>query len=69
MNAYTPVLQAHAYDALFTQSAVSGVYRALAIAEAEWQAHRELAILDGRDPEDDDVEWDVYLQGNTLELQ
>lgn len=69
MNVSTPVPQMPAHVAIVNQSVVSGVYRALAIAEAEWQAHRELAILDGRDPEDDDADWDVYLQGHALELQ
>ena len=60
MNAYTVLYDGHVDDS-FPAGAVSGLYRAMAVAEAEWEAHRERAILDGVKLDDDEADWDLAL--------
>lgn len=60
MNAYM-VLHDGQVDYSFPAGAVSGLYRAMAVAEAEWEAERERAILDGVEIDDSEADWDLAL--------
>ena len=68
MNGYTVIYDGHVDDS-FPVAAVSGLYRALAVAEAEWEAHRERAILDGVNIDDDEADWDLALMSAAGEPQ
>ncbi len=50
-------------------TAITGVYRALAIAEAQWAEAREQALLDGLGTDDDDDDGEVYLSGALPDVQ
>lgn len=68
MNAYTSLPHEPLASRVPVQ-AISGLYRALAIAEAEWQVARERAMLDGLDTDEDDPDWEVYLRTELADLQ
>lgn len=68
MNAYTVLHDGHV-DYSFPAGAVSGLYRAMAVAEAEWEAQRERAILDGVTIDDDEADWDLALAAAAGEPQ
>lgn len=68
MNAYT-LLHDGQVDYSFPAGAVSGLYRAMAVAEAEWEAQRERAILDGVEIDDSEADWDLALISAASEAQ
>lgn len=67
MNANT-VTTPGSTDAIISTS-IPGLYRALAIAEAERAEGREQALLDGLGTDEDEGDWDIYLHGAAFDVQ
>jgi hypothetical protein len=68
MNGHTRIHRAP-LERPFAQHEVAAIYRAMAIAEAEREAHLERAMLDGMEVEGDDGDWEIYLKTEVLQLQ
>jgi hypothetical protein len=67
MNVDVPTLDAQVENPS-GEYELAGIYRAIAIAEAEWNAHLERATVD-RIEMDGDGDWELNLDVESLQLQ